>query len=78
MKRNVERIIKEYNARTPKGHFGYHDLTEIWRLSKNAEGATDECEIMFNSLKLGYMIGYKAAMKELKKAAAAADHAAKV
>lgn len=76
MRKNVERAIEEYNKKHNRAKFGYYEIRELFRLSKKGEGAPDSCDIMFNSLKFGYIVGYEAAKRELKKSEAAADHIA--
>ena len=69
MKRNIAGILKEYSSRV-KSPFRIHDISSIMDISKDENGRTDVYDLISNSLKVGYIVGYKAAKRELKKAAA--------
>lgn len=65
MKRNMNKAIAEFKKLEDQrkvGTFYAHDLIGIDEMSR------DKYECIINGLRAGYMIGYKAAMRDVKKA----------
>lgn len=60
----IENAISEYDKFCVKniGLFYPRDLLELWNLSNN-----DKCELILKSLSAGFVIGYRAGMRQAKK-----------
>ncbi len=77
MKRNIKKIIAEYDGIKKKINSNYYDLYSsdiyaIWDASKPAEtGRNDTAyKLTANAFDFGFVLGYKAAKLEAKRKAA--------
>ena len=69
MKRNIMKTIEDYNdlkARTGKC-FGIEDFRQIYDNIQKAEGQVSAFNLIWDSLSVGFMVGYRTAQTDAKR-----------
>ena len=69
MRRKLKNYISEYDKKfynSDKSTFYASDINELIEMSED-EGQVALCDVIINSLKSGFMIGYKRALQDVKK-----------
>ena len=75
MKRDLKKAVQEYDKRYSKkdsgeGAFYASDIIQIKEMSEGNTAANLLFDAISNALKAGFMIGYRKALRDLKKQAA--------
>lgn len=76
MRRNVAKNIREYQTKVKAGTwrdvFEFRDIKALEEVSMDSNGNLYAIELAYNALMLGYVVGRRAAIREMKKTAQAA------
>lgn len=73
MKRNIKKICADYHELKKKkpesfGEFYYSDMVQLIEMARTQEGNEQLYEAVCRSLEAGFMIGYRCAKREQKRA----------
>lgn len=67
MKRNIDGLLQEYAHIVKQESFKHSDLVNIRRRAVDRYGQTDIYTAIIEALQVGYVTGYRAAIREQKK-----------